>query len=70
MLIKTMAVLFVELARGRSRVGHIRFFSLHRVTFSAFPHPGKLNLSYSMKPSLLLLLYLLIVCMVDQTQMY
>ena len=32
-----LAVPFVKLARGRSRVGHLRFFFLHRITFRSIP---------------------------------
>ena len=32
-----LAVPFVKFARGRSRVGHLRFFCLHRITFRSIP---------------------------------
>ena len=32
-----LAVPFVELARGSSRVGHLRFFCLHRITCLSIP---------------------------------
>ena len=68
-----LVVPFVELARDGSRVGHLRFFCLHRITclsIWAFPQLQKLNLTYCLKSSLLLAFCLLFVCMVAQTQMY
>ena len=64
-----LAVLFVELARSRSRVSHLRFFSLHRIVW-AFLQSHKLNLTSCFKSLLLLSFCSLFVCMVDQTQMY
>ena len=33
----TLAVLFVELARGGFHVGHLRFFCSHRITCLSIP---------------------------------
>ena len=63
-----LAVPFVELAIGGSRMGHLRFFCLHWITC--------LRISTVMQAYSYLLLEIsvtcisLSVCMVDQTQMY
>ena len=65
-----LAAPFVKLARGRSCVGHLHFFCLHRITYLSFLQSHKLNLTYCLKSSLLLVFCFLFVCLVDQTQMY
>ena len=46
------------------------FIYLHWILAWVFPQPHRLNLTYCLKSSLLLAFCFLLVCMVDQTQMF
>ena len=66
-----LTVQFVELERGRSRTGDLRFLCLYRITLVwAFLQWHKFNLTYCLKSSLLLTFFFLLVCIVDQTQLH
>ena len=70
MLVNTWKFPFVELARGRFHMGHLRFFCLHRIICLNIPTVTQAYLTHSLKSSLLLAFCFLFVCTVDQTQMY
>ena len=73
--IEHLAVLFVKLAIGGSRVDYLRFFCLHWITCLGItedyfmPQSHKLNLTYRLKSFLFLTFCFLFVCMAGQNQM-
>ena len=65
-----LAVPFVELATGGSRVSHLHFFCLQRITWLRIPTVIQTYLTYCLKSSLLLAFCFVSLYMVDQTQLY